>query len=380
MPLIEEVVHHSAALEPLDGDDAELHEDASSSKVNLDAAVAEIEAREAEHGWQTLVEGTDGDRPAGDEDGNVLSVFGEQSLHNYPDIHADWGDVRHGPLAARRPTQAGTANPYDANAGGWNTEYRAQLEHAMDMVRDSREVMKNLRELRRKKKEEDEEGVHHTYVKGQTAKEASEQWERERAERVERDKSKRLAKMEAEARAAARAAEEKAGEIVGFKPLPEWIVKAGKKDGSSAEFDLAAAHREWIEALGARDSPTRTRTGRSAMNRDADEDTRCGEEVTEPPATPPSEKEKAESKTVKAETARSEFEVDESNEGDFFRQLSSLSPHRRAQSSRTEERDFWNEDVYGGDVNDELAQFERQMSEMCNLEISSIKRVAVAED
>ena len=153
MPLIEEVVHHSAALEPLDGDDAELHEDASSSKVNLDAAVAEIEAREAEHGWQTLVEGTDGDRPAVDEDGNVLSVFGEQSLHNYPDIHADWGDVRHGPLAARRPT----ANPYDANAGGWNTEYRAQLEHAMDMVRDSREVMKNLRELRRKKKEEDED-------------------------------------------------------------------------------------------------------------------------------------------------------------------------------------------------------------------------------
>ena len=376
MPLIEEVVHHSAALEPLDGDDAELHEDASSSKVNLDAAVAEIEAREAEHGWQTLVEGTDGDRPAVDEDGNVLSVFGEQSLHNYPDIHADWGDVRHGPLAARRPT----ANPYDANAGGWNTEYRAQLEHAMDMVRDSREVMKNLRELRRKKKEEDEEGVHHTYVKGQTAKEASEQWERERAERVERDKSKRLAKMEAEARAAARAAEEKAGEIVGVKPLPEWIVKAGKKDGSSAEFDLAAAHREWIEALGARDSPTRTRTGRSAMNRDADEDTRCDEEATEPPATPPSEKEKAESKTTKAETARSEFEVDESNEGDFFRELSSLSPHRRAQSSRTEERDFWNEDVYGGDVNDELAQFERQMSEMCNLEISSIKRVAVAED
>ena len=338
MPLIEEVVHHSAALEPLDGDDAELHEDASSSKVNLDAAVAEIEAREAEHGWQTLVEGTDGDRPAVDEDGNVLSVFGEQSLHNYPDIHADWGDVRHGPLAARRPTQAGTANPYDANAGGWNTEYRAQLEHAMDMVRDSREVMKNLRELRRKKKEEDEEGVHHTYVKGQTAKEASEQWERERAERVERDKSKRLAKMEADARAAARAAEEKAGEIVGVKPLPEWIVKAGKKDGSSAEFDLAAAHREWIEALGARDSPTRTRTGRSAMNRDADEDARCDEEATEPPATPPSEKEKAESKTMKAESARSEFEVDDSNEGDFFRELSSLSPHRRAQSSRTEER------------------------------------------
>ena len=322
------------------------------------------------------MEGTDGDRPAVDEDGNVLSVFGEQSLHNYPDIHADWGDVRHGPLAARRPT----ANPYDANAGGWNTEYRAQLEHAMDMVRDSREVMKNLRELRRKKKEEDEEGVHHTYVKGQTAKEASEQWERERAERVERDKSRRLAKMEADARAAARAAEEKAGEIVGFKPLPEWIVKAGKKDGSSAEFDLAAAHREWIEALGARDSPTRTRTGRSAMNRDADEDTRCDEEATEPPATPPSEKEKAESKTMKAETARSEFEVDDSNEGDFFRELSSLSPHRRAQSSRTEERDFWNEDVYGGDVNDELAQFERQMSEMCNLEISSVKRVAVAED
>lgn len=153
--------------------------------------------------------------------------------------------------------------------------------------------------------------------------------------------------------------------------MPEWIVKAGKKDGSSAEFDLAAAHREWIEALGARDSPTRTRTGRSAMNRDADEDARCDEEATEPPATPPSEKEKAESKRA---------DVDDADEGDFFRELSSLSPHRRAQSSRTEERDFWNEDVYGGDVNDELAQFERQMSEMCNLEISSIKRVAVAED
>ena len=78
--------------------------------------------------------------------------------------------------------------------------------------------------------------------------------------------------------------------------------------------------------------------------------------------------------------SRARADVDDANEGDFFRELSSLSPHRRAQSSRTEERDFWNEDVYGGDVNDELAQFERQMSEMCNLEISSIKRVAVAED
>ena len=117
MPLIEEVVHHSAALEPLDGDDAELHEDASSSKVNLDAAVAEIEAREAEHGWQTLVEGTDGDRPAVDEDGNVLSVFGEQSLHNYPDIHADWRvDPRRRAPRTRTTQTRGVGTPSTARS------------------------------------------------------------------------------------------------------------------------------------------------------------------------------------------------------------------------------------------------------------------------
>ena len=86
-------------------------------------------------------------------------------------------------------------------------------------------------------------------------------------------KSKALAVMEAEATAEARALEVKAGEIAGVKPLQEWVVKGAKKsakekDGGS-EFDLAAAHLEWIEALGARDSPTRTRT-RSVTN-DADE-------------------------------------------------------------------------------------------------------------
>ena len=380
MPLIEEIVHHPAATESSGGDDAEpppLTE--SSSGLNLNAAVQEIEAHDAEHGWQTLVEDHDGDAiPAVDEDGNVLSVFGEQSMHNYPDIHSEWGDVRHGPLAARRPKKKdGTeANPYDAHAGGWNTEYRAQLEHAMDMVKDSRQVMKNIRELRRKQKEEEEEGVQNTYVKGQTAKEASEQWERERAERAERMKSKALAVIEAEAAAEARALEVKAGEIAGVKPLPEWVVKGAKKsakekDGDGSEFDLAAAHREWIEALGARDSPTRTRT-RSVTN-DADESgsDRGDEHVTEPPATPPSGKTKAK------ESNEVDKEVEDA-EGAFFRELSSLSPYRRAQASRTEERDFWNEDVYGGDENDDLAAFEQQMSQLCASEISSIKRVSVA--
>jgi hypothetical protein len=188
-------------------------------------------------------------------------------------------------------------------------------------------------------------------------------------------KSKALAVMEAEAAAEARALEVKAGEIAGVKPLPEWVVKGAKKsakekDGGS-EFDLAAAHREWIEALGARDSPTRTRT-RSVTN-DADESgsDRGDEHVTEPPATPPSGKTKAK------ESNEVDKEVEDA-EGAFFRELSSLSPYRRAQASRTEERDFWNEDVYGGDENDDLAAFEQQMSQLCASEISSIKRVSVA--
>jgi hypothetical protein len=182
--------------------------------------------------------------------------------------------------------------------------------------------------------------------------------------------------MEAEAAAEARALEVKAGEIAGVKPLPEWVVKGAKKsakekDGDGSEFDLAAAHREWIEALGARDSPTRTRT-RSVTN-DADESgsDRGDEHVTEPPATPPSGKTKAK------ESNEVDKEVEDA-EGAFFRELSSLSPYRRAQASRTEERDFWNEDVYGGDENDDLAAFEQQMSQLCASEISSIKRVSVA--
>ena len=49
-----------------------------------------------------------------------------------------------------------------------------------------------------------------------------------------------------------------------------------------------------------------------------------------------------------------------------------------AEDDAEDERDFWNEDVYGGDENDDLAAFEQQMSQLCASEISSIKRVSVA--
>ena len=74
-------------------------------------------------------------------------LHGEQSIHNYPDMHREWGDDAHVGLraAAARSARAAGAFP-NHETSGWNSEYRAQLEDAMAVMADSRDVMKNLRQ------------------------------------------------------------------------------------------------------------------------------------------------------------------------------------------------------------------------------------------
>ena len=81
------------------------------------------------------------------DDVDVHDLYGEQSLHNYPDLHADWGDDAGVRAAAARAARESGVFPNHLSSG-WNSEYRQQLEDAMAMVADSRDVMKNLKKMR----------------------------------------------------------------------------------------------------------------------------------------------------------------------------------------------------------------------------------------
>ena len=109
----------------------------------------------------------------------------------------------------------------NAEASGWNTEYRAQLEHAMGVVRDSKEVMKNLKTIRRRKKDIDE-GVEVGHLRGKSAKEANRSGRR--ASGTPRTRTTRR-EAKAKATAEAEAAAEREGPIAGLKKLPDFITR-----------------------------------------------------------------------------------------------------------------------------------------------------------
>lgn len=64
------------------------------------------------------------------EDVDAHELYGSQSQHNYPDVHADWGDDAGVRAAAARAARASGVFPNHLSSG-WNSEYRQQLEDAM---------------------------------------------------------------------------------------------------------------------------------------------------------------------------------------------------------------------------------------------------------
>ena len=357
MPLIEEI--------------ADVSDAASGAPPDPDENYAAFTERRLEKEWEEQLEIARAANVGVDEhDVDVRDLYGEQSVHNYPDVHADWGDARHARAAAAFP---------NAEASGWNTEYRAQLEHAMGVVRDSKEVMKNLKTIRRRKKDIDE-GVEVGHLRGVSAEEANREWEASRADRRERDRRRREAKAaaaaaaeaEAEAEAAAAAAE-RDGTIAGLKKLPDFITRGR----GVATSPLAEAHDQWLEALG--DAPRR-----NAVDAEPDAEASRRDEPREsaPEATATTANDSATTaKDAHADSGDSSSE-DEDAETSFLKHLSSLSPLKRAAASKTEEADFWNREVYGAEdpsVEEDMDAFEAEMARLCATEISAARN-ATTED
>ena len=364
MPLIEEI--------------ADVSDAASGAPPDPDENYAAFTERRLEKEWEEQLEIARAANAGVDEhDVDVRDLYGEQSVHNYPDVHADWGDARHARAAVARAARDAGAFP-NAEASGWNTEYRAQLEHAMGVVRDSKEVMKNLKTIRRRKKDIDE-GVEVGHLRGVSAEEANREWEASRADRRERERRRREAKAaaEAEAAAAAAAAAERDGTIAGLKKLPDFITRGR----GVATSPLAEAHDQWLAALG--DAPRRTAVDEEP-DAEAEASRRDEPRESAPEATATTANDSATTAKVADVDSGDSSSEDEDAETSFLKHLSSLSPLKRAAASKTEEADFWNREVYGAEdpsVEEDMDAFEAEMARLCATEISAARNAnATTED
>ena len=349
-----------------------------------------VTSHDQEHGYQSRIaqewkdqleanKNTTGSHDETDIDNRAL--YGEQAVHNFPDVHADWGDAT--VMAARsnaakllREKMAENGSAPSFHDTGWNTEYRAGLELAMATVRDSKQTMGNIRAVRALTKDI-EDGVEVGHLKGKTAKEASVEWEQERFERLEAEARKRRAAAEVAAKSAAR--ENKSQQdVAGLPALPDFLKPATQEDSTAAlaaASALGAKHDEWIQTLGG------DRVGGTAETAsEKDEDATLSESTT------PSKH---------SEDPRDESNVDESNvdpdddpDDSFFANFTSLSPLRKAAASKTASENFWGKEMWGADgenfeernLDDALATAEAEMAALCALEISKARKLSLGEE
>ena len=270
-----------------------------------------------------------------------------------------------------------------AEQSGWNTAYRAGLENALDAVRDSKKMMRNLRTIRQRQKDMDE-GVEIGHLKGKTAKEANAEWEKQRLEARDAERRRRVAAAERGSAAAnARATETKNG-VAGLPSLPDFLKKSSlDADGEGAEAAaraLAAKHGEWI----------RTLDGDGGIKKNADMEAKERRSRTLSASAPASD-ESAETRTDHRDDSTSSESLtneslpnEEDTETSFFENLTSLSPLRRAARAKTDrDEDFWNREMWGGDDFDadgEIESAEAEMAKLCAAEISGARRLSVGEE
>jgi hypothetical protein len=364
-------------------------EDACASGEASDAGYAQRIDKE----WRDqLASARDANAGLDENDVDARELYGEQAVHNFPDVHDDWGDAKAKAARAARMRAVAEMSP-DGKEGlertGWNTAYRAGLENALDAVRDSKTMMANLRQIRSRQKDIDD-GVEIGHLKGKTAKEANAEWEKQRLEARDAERRRRAA-------AATLAAKQKAGaesssdfgERFGLPSLPDFLKRSsldvGDDEGAEAAARaLAEKHGEWIRTLDEGNPMAKEETRAIAKEAEAEaaeakEEKKTNASVVSGPS-PDEPRAAAELATADASFETSDLPEDTS----FFENLTSLSPLRRAARAKTDrDEDFWNKEMWGGDDFDadgEVESAEAEIARLCALEISSARRLDVSEE
>ena len=339
-----------------------------------------------------------------EHDVDARELYGEQAVHNFPDVHEDWGDAKVMAARAARMRAMAEMSPdsealsASAEQSGWNTAYRAGLENALDAVRDSKNMMRNLKTIRQRQKDMDE-GMEIGHLKGKTAKEANAEWEKQRLEARDAERRRRVAAAELAA-ANARATESKKS-VAGLPSLPDFLKRSSlDADGEGAEAAaraLAAKHGEWIRTLDgeggmeAKDMEAKERQSKERRTSSASADSDVDASTPTKPLgaklrSAASRDESAESLSAdhRKESLTESLSNEEDTESSFFENLTSLSPLRRASRAKTDrDEDFWNREMWGGDDFDadgEIESAEAEMAKLCAAEISGARRLSVGEE
>ncbi len=361
-------------------------EDACASGDASDAGYAQRIDKE----WRDqLASARDANAGLDENDVDARELYGEQAVHNFPDVHEDWGDAKAKAARAARMRAVAEMSP-DGKEGlertGWNTAYRAGLESALDAVRDSKTMMANLRQIRSRQKDIDD-GVEIGHLKGKTAKEANAEWEKQRLEARDAERRRRAAAATlAAAQKAGAESSSDAGERFGLPSLPDFLKRSSLDvgDDSGAEAAaraLAEKHGEWIRTLdeGNPMAKEETRRDAEAEAEAANEKKQTNASVVPGPS-PDEPRAAAELDPADASFVSSDLPEDTS----FFENLTSLSPLRRAARAKTDrDEDFWNKEMWGGDDFDadgEVESAEAEMARLCALEISNARRLEVSEE
>ena len=389
-----------------------LEETDSAPELASDAAGASGDAPDAGYArridkeWRDQLASAQAANAGLDEhDVDARELYGEQAVHNFPDVHEDWGDAKVMAARAARMRAMAEMSPdsealsASAEQSGWNTAYRAGLENALDAVRDSKKMMRNLKTIRQRQKDMDE-GMEIGHLKGKTAKEANAEWEKQRLEARDAERRRRVAAAELAA-ANARATESKKS-VAGLPSLPDFLKRSSlDADGEGAEAAaraLAAKHGEWIRTLDgeggmeAKDMEAKERQSkeRRTSSASADSDADASGTPTKPLGaklrSAASRDESAESLSAdhRKESLTESLSNEEDTESSFFENLTSLSPLRRASRAKTDrDEDFWNREMWGGDDFDadgEIESAEAEMAKLCAAEISGARRLSVGEE
>ena len=362
-------------------------EDACASGDASDAGYAQRIDKE----WRDqLASARDANAGLDENDVDARELYGEQAVHNFPDVHDDWGDAKAKAARAARMRAVAEMSP-DGKEGlertGWNTAYRAGLESALDAVRDSKTMMANLRQIRSRQKDIDD-GVEIGHLKGKTAKEANAEWEKQRLEARDAERRRRAAAATLAAKTMAGAeSSSDAGERFGLPSLPDFLKRSSLDvgDDSGAEAAaraLAEKHGEWIRTLDEGNPMAKEETRAIANEAEAEaanEENKTNASVVPGPS-PAEPRAAAELATADASFETSDLPEDTS----FFENLTSLSPLRRAARAKTDrDEDFWNKEMWGGDDFDadgEVESAEAEIARLCALEISSARRLDVSEE
>ena len=363
-------------------------EDACASGDASDAGYAQRIDKE----WRDqLASARDANAGLDENDVDARELYGEQAVHNFPDVHDDWGDAKARAARAARMRAVAEMSP-DGKEGlertGWNTAYRAGLENALDAVRDSKTMMANLRQIRSRQKDIDD-GVEIGHLKGKTAKEANAEWEKQRLEARDAERRRRAAAATLAAKTMAGAeSSSDSGERFGLPSLPDFLKRSSLDvgDDSGAEAAaraLAEKHGEWIRTLDEGNPMAKEETRRDA---EAEAEAEAANEKKQtnasvvPGPSPDESRAAAELDPADASFVSSDLPEDTS----FFENLTSLSPLRRAARAKTDrDEDFWNKEMWGGDDFDadgEVESAEAEMARLCALEISSARRLEVSEE